>query len=89
MSVVAPDKPSPISVLTMASIAGACWFVAALALCLTLLFYVERDGAHGNFSWVWIAFGVFTLAAVGGGATLSALASSRLRRLLGSTKDAA
>jgi uncharacterized BrkB/YihY/UPF0761 family membrane protein len=83
MSAVAQSKPSSRSVLMLASIAGACWLVAAASLALTVFFIVERNSAHGAFAGIAVLFGFITIAAVGVGAAFSVAASSKLRILLG------
>jgi hypothetical protein len=82
MNTTASSEPSPRSVLLLAGIAGACWFVAVTAACLTLLFLLNRHDGHGVVVIGAIAFSLVTLEALGIATTLSMVASSRLPRLL-------
>jgi hypothetical protein len=83
----ASESPSPRSILLLASIAGACWFLGVAALCLTPLMFLDQH-AH-SFVWVPIVFAAIAVAILGVAITLSIVASSRLRRLLGNAQHAA
>jgi hypothetical protein len=82
MNTTASGRPSPRSVLLLAGIAGACWFLAVAAAGVTLLFFLNRHDGHGVVVIGAIAFSLVTLVALGVATTLGMIASSRLRRLL-------
>src|SRR5687768_9587123 len=82
MNSVAPKNPSSLSVLMLASFAGACWLLAVVSLSLAAILYPDRHDAHGVVGIAVIAMGVLAVVATIIAWILSTAASSRLRGVL-------